>query len=241
MNAATQTRFIWLHGFASGPQSRKGLYLRDRLEERGVHLVIPDLNLPAFFDLTVTRMLSKVDELAQGEGMVVLFGSSLGGFTAATWAATRRDRTAALVLLAPAFGLGERWSAGMKPEDLARWRKEKSFEFEHYATNRKERLGIAFLDDALQHQPFPLPQAPTLVLQGSRDEVVEPQLAREFTALMQGRARLVELDDGHDLASDLPRLWREMESLLQPLLPPSIVQGPAEAAAPVQAPRPTPK
>ena len=221
------TRFIWLHGFASGPQSRKGLYLRDRLEERGVHLVIPDLNLPAFASLTVTRMLAQVDELAQGEGKVVLFGSSLGGFTAATWAATRPGRTAALVLLAPAFGLGERWSAGMKPEDLARWRSEKSFAFDHYVTGRKEPLGIAFLDDALLHAPFPLPQAPTLVLQGSRDEVVEPQLAREFTARMQGRARLVELADGHELTSDLPRLWREIEPHLAKLLP--------------QTPRPTPK
>lgn len=218
MRPPQTTRFIWLHGFASGPQSRKGLYLRDRLEERGAHLVIPDLNLPAFFDLTVTRMLSKVDELAQGDGEVVLFGSSLGGFTAATWAATRPDRTAALVLLAPAFGLGERWSAGMEAEDLARWRSEKSFEFDHYATGRKELLSISFLDDAFQHQPFPLPQAPTLVLQGSRDDVVEPQLAREFTALMQGRARLIELPDGHDLTSDLPRLWREIEPHLEPFL-----------------------
>ena len=223
-------RFLWLHGFASGPQSRKGLFLRDRLEERGVHLVIPDLNLPAFETLTVTRMLGQVDALAQGDGEVVLFGSSLGGFTAATWAATRPGRTAALVLLAPAFGLGERWSAGMKPEDLARWRREGHFAFDHYATGRKERLDLGFLDDALTHAPFPLPLAPTLVLQGSHDEVVAPQLAREFTARMQGRARLVELDDGHELARDLPRLWREIEPLLEPHLPPK-----------GQAPRPTPK
>lgn len=220
-------RFIWLHGFASGPQSRKGLYLRDRLEERGAHLVIPDLNLPAFEGLTVTRMLSKVDELAQAEGKVVLLGSSLGGFTAATWAFTRPGRTAALVLLAPAFALGPRWSAAMKPEDLARWRRRGRAEFDHYASGKKEDLGIGFLDDALAHQPFPLPETPTLVLQGTHDDVVEPQLAREFTARMRGRARLVELDDGHDLTRDLPRLWREIEPHLAQLLP--------------QAPRPTPK
>ncbi len=220
-------RFIWLHGFASGPQSRKGLYLRERLEERGAHLVIPNLNLPAFFDLTVSRTLAQIDELAQGDGPVVLLGSSLGGFTAATWAATRPARTAALVLLAPAFGLGPRWSARMEPEDLSRWRRHGRIEFDHYVTGKKEFLGIGFLDDALAHDPFPLPRAPTLVLQGLRDDVVEPQLAREFTALMQGRAKLVELDQGHDLAGDLPRLWREIEPHLEPHLP--------------QVPRPTPK
>lgn len=211
-------RFIWLHGFASGPQSRKGLFLRDRLEERGVHLVIPDLNLPAFESLTVSRMLAQVDKLAQGDGPVVLFGSSLGGFTAATWAATRPGRTAALVLLAPAFVLGERWQARMEPADLARWRSEGRFLFDHYATGRKEPLALAFLDDALTHAPFPLPQAPTLVLQGARDEVVEPALAREFARRMEGRARLVELDDGHELTADLPRLWCEIEPVLRPYL-----------------------
>ena len=212
-------RFIWLHGFASGPQSRKGLFLRDRLEERGAHLVIPDLNLPAFEGLTVTRMLAQVDALAQGEGPVGLFGSSLGGFTAATWAATRPGRAAALVLLAPAFDLGARWRERLQPGELERWRREGRIDVDHYATGRKEALGWGFLEDALAHQPFPLPQAPTLVLQGTRDEVVAPRLAREFTERMQGRARLVELDEGHDLTADLARLWREIEPHLEPLLP----------------------
>lgn len=212
-------RFVWLHGFASGPQSRKGLFLRDRLEERGAHLVIPDLNLPAFEGLTVTRMLAQLDKLAQGEGPVVLFGSSLGGFTAATWAATRPGRTAALVLLAPAFGLGERWQAGMSAADLDRWRREGSFPFDHHATGKPERLSIGFLEDALRHDPFPLPAAPTLVLQGARDTVVDPSLAREFARRMGGRARLVELDDGHELTKDLPRLWREIEPHLAAVLP----------------------
>src|SRR5436305_7721240 len=98
------TRFIWLHGFASSPQSSKGQFVRQKLEERGVHLVLPDLNHPSFFGLTVTRMLGQIDVLVQGSPEpVVLFGSSLGGFTAATWAAKRPEQMAALVLLAPAF------------------------------------------------------------------------------------------------------------------------------------------
>jgi pimeloyl-ACP methyl ester carboxylesterase len=211
-------RFIWLHGFASGPQSKKGLYLRSRLEERGAHLVIPDLNLPGFFDLTVTRMLGQLDELAQGEGPVVLFGSSLGGFTAATWAATRPRRTAALVLLAPAFDLASRWASRMEQDKLALWRRTGRLPFDHYATGKQEELSVAFLEDAARHAAFPLPQAKTLVLQGARDEVVAPALAREFTQRMQGRARLVELDDGHELAKDLPQLWREIEPHLAAFL-----------------------
>jgi len=211
-------RFIWLHGFASGPSSSKGQFVRARLEERGVHLVIPDLNQPSFFDLTVSRMLEQLDVLAQGEQQVVLFGSSLGGFVAVTWAALRKGRTAALVLLAPAFDLGRRWLERTAPGDLRRWRETGRLAFDHYARGRREELSIAFVDDAVKHEAFPLPDAPTLVIQGLRDDVVDPSLAREFVRRMAGRARLVELDQGHELNADLPGLWRLIEQHISPFI-----------------------
>ena len=222
----TLPRFIWLHGFASSPQSGKGQFIRARLEERGAHLVLPDLNDPSFFDLTVSRMLLQLDVLAQGDGPMVLFGSSLGGFTAATWALTRPGRTAALVLLAPAFDLGPRWAARMDPDELTRWRATGRLAFDHYARGRKEDLSVGFLDDAARHSPYPLPQCPTLVIQGALDDVVEPGLAREFARRMGPRATLVELQQGHQLNADLPGLWQIIEPHLAALLP--------------QVPRPTP-
>ena len=152
-------RYLWLHGFASGPSSSKGQFVRERLHERGIELAIPDLNEPAFFDLTVSRMLAQIDAIAAGEEVVV-FGSSLGGFTAATWAATRPGRTRAVVLLAPAFDLGPRWAARMGPEELAKWRSTGRAAFDHYAHGRKEELALAFLADAARHQSFPLPLGP---------------------------------------------------------------------------------
>jgi uncharacterized protein len=207
-------RHLWLHGFASGPTSSKGQFVRACLRERGVELVIPDLNEPAFYDLTVTRMLERVDALTEGADPVVLFGSSLGGFVAATWAAAHPDRARALVLLAPAFDLGPRWEARMDPEDLRRWRTAGRLAFDHYAHGRKEELSYGFLVDARRHPGFPLPRCPTLVIQGAKDDVVDPALARDFTRRMEGRAQLVELPEGHELTADLPGLWRRMEAFL---------------------------
>jgi uncharacterized protein len=214
------TSFVWLHGFASGPSSSKGRFMRERLAERGLRLEIPDLNEPAFRDLTVSRMLGQVDRLA-GEGPVVLFGSSLGGFTAATWAAKNPERCAALVLLAPAFDLSARWAARMGEVDLARWKSSSTYAFDHYGTGRKELLAYGFLEDARGYAPFPLPSAPTLVLQGERDEVVSPELAQTFVGRMREAGRsalLVLLPEGHELTFDLPRLWREIELHLAPWL-----------------------
>jgi uncharacterized protein len=209
-------RYLWLHGFSSSPDSGKGRFVRDRLAERGARLAIPDLNQPAFRDLTVTRMLGQVDGLLD-QDPAVLFGSSLGGYTAALWSARHPGRVRALVLLAPAFDLAERWKRRTGPEELRRWRERGYALLDHYAWGRKEPLSIGFLDDADRYEPFPLPDAPTLVLQGLRDDVVTPDLAPEFVRRMQERgreARLVLLDDGHELNADLPRLWREIEPQL---------------------------
>jgi len=206
-------RFVWLHGFASGPTSTKARFVKERLAAKGQILEIPDLNEPAFRGLTVTRMLGQLARII-GEDRVVLFGSSLGGYTAATWAAKHPGQTAATVLLAPAFDLAQRWQEGMPEAELQQWRKEGAFSFDHYAHGRKEELSIDFLEDAARYEPFPLPLAPTLVLQGTRDDVVDPQLAREFAQRMNGRARLVELPDGHELTADLERIWREIETHL---------------------------
>ncbi len=207
-------RFLWVHGFASGPSSSKGRFAKDRLHERGVDLAIPDFNEPSFFDLTVSRMLARIDDLADDDQPAILFGSSLGGFAAATWAAMRPERAKALVLLAPAFDLAPRWAARMGPQEVAQWRRRGRHAFEHYARGRKEDLSWAFLEDAGRHPSFPLPLCPTLVIQGTRDEVVDPALAREFVRRMEGRARLVELAEGHELTADLPALWKRIEGFL---------------------------
>ena len=55
--------FIYLHGFASGSQSAKAIYLRDRFAELDINLKVPDLNQGDFFNLTISRQLDRVAAL----------------------------------------------------------------------------------------------------------------------------------------------------------------------------------
>ena len=75
---------IYLHGFASSPQSTKALYFAAKLRERGIDLLTPDFNEPDFSTLTITRMIDQVASLMNGRrgSSVTLIGSSLGGFVA---------------------------------------------------------------------------------------------------------------------------------------------------------------
>ena len=108
---------FYLHGFASSARSKKAAYLSDRFAPHGIKLHCPDFNEPAFFSLTLTRMLDQVarDIAAVDSGPVVLIGSSLGAVVAIHAAARLAGRIDRLVLLAPAVMF-----PGMRTECSAR-------------------------------------------------------------------------------------------------------------------------
>jgi pimeloyl-ACP methyl ester carboxylesterase len=117
-----QPRIVYLHGFASGPGSRKAQVLRRRARARLWEIEVPDLAGANFEHLTLSGKLETVGRIARSEA-VSLIGSSLGGYLAALYAA-RHPEVARLVLMAPAFGFGRRfldsirqtpWSAGGGP------------------------------------------------------------------------------------------------------------------------------
>ena len=47
--------FIYLHGFASSPQSAKARYLGDRFQPLQINLEVPDLNQPDVTRLALSR------------------------------------------------------------------------------------------------------------------------------------------------------------------------------------------
>ena len=208
-------RFLYLHGFASGPRSKKGLAFAEHFTARGVHMECLDLRVPSFEKLRLSQMI-EVTRAAIGSprDRVVVFGSSLGGLTAAR-VAERDPRVAALVLLAPAFQLVARWRQQLGPawDDWQRtgWR-----EVLDHTTNAMARVDFGFPEDvAAIDFGFPDIRIPTLILHGTRDEAVPIDNSRRFAA---GRrhVRLIELDDGHELIASLPRLLEESDAFLAP-------------------------
>lgn len=87
---------LYLHGFTSGPQSRKVQALSRRMAERGCadRLVCPQL--PASPAAAVELADRLIVKLGSGRAAVTLVGSSLGGYYA-TWLAERHGLKAVLV------------------------------------------------------------------------------------------------------------------------------------------------
>ena len=214
---------LYLHGLASSPRSSKAQVLGERLAAHGLTLRCPDLNEPDYSTLTTSRMIAQVAEelRALEPAPTVLIGSSLGAFVAlhlAERAASGQIETPPiqqLVLLAPALDFGRRdLGAGYGADAQVRWRESGWIEMMHHAYGETRRVHYALYADASQYDSFATTAIiPTLVLQGSRDEVVEPSMVTRFAA-PRPHVRLVMLDDGHQLAASIDRVWTETASFL---------------------------
>jgi pimeloyl-ACP methyl ester carboxylesterase len=211
-------RLVYLHGFASSPQSRKAQAFAEALGLRGVEPEIPDLNEPDFRELTISRQLALLERMTVDARprSILLVGSSLGGYTAALFAA-RSDVVAAAVLMAPAFDFAERWAKRLGPEAMARWRNRGAEPVEHYGTGKEELIGYGLMRDAARHAAYPDVQVPTLVFHGTRDETVLPDVSERF-ARAKNNVSLVLLDDDHALGATLETIVARSLEFLAPWL-----------------------
>jgi pimeloyl-ACP methyl ester carboxylesterase len=195
---------IYLHGFASGPGSRKAQFFRERLGASGADLQIPDLSEGHFEDLTISGQLGVVERVAAGRP-VSLIGSSMGGYVAALYAA-RHPEVERLMLMAPAFALSRRWAEWLGDGQLEDWKRRGYLSFFHYAEGRERRLSYGIIEDAAQYEDYPDVAQPALVFHGKRDATVRCALSEEF-ARPRPNVDLVLLDDGHELLASLETIW----------------------------------
>ncbi len=212
--APQSVRLIYLHGFASGPSSRKACFLSDRFNERGISLESPDLSEANFENLTITGQLHVIDRLI-GSDRACLIGSSLGGYLAGMFAASH-PQVEKLVLLAPAFGFLDLWKERLGEAEMQRWEATDQLAVYHYSEQREQNLRFGFMRDAARYPLVPEFGQPTLILHGDRDDTVPVEHSVQFAA-GHPNARLVTLESDHELGNVLDRIWEETWEFLQPV------------------------
>jgi predicted esterase YcpF (UPF0227 family) len=206
--------FIYLHGFASSPNSAKARDISDRFSQIQTKLNIPNLNADDFSHLTITRQITQVvAEFPHDSAPVTLIGSSLGGLTAAH-VGQKYPQVQRLVLLAPAFGFLSHWLPKLGDEQIQRWQQEKYLQVYHYGEGREIPLSYDFVTDATQYQEDIL-QRPisTLILHGTKDEVIPITASREFAS--RPWVNLVELDSDHSLGNVMEEIWQAIHLFCQ--------------------------
>ncbi|MFN0249735.1 MAG: alpha/beta hydrolase [Kofleriaceae bacterium] len=207
-------RYLYLHGFASGPSSYKGVAFAEHYAPKGIAIERLNLRVPSFEHLRLSQMITTAQAaLGAPVDTAIVFGSSLGALTAARVAAND-PRIEKLVLLAPAFDLIARWRDMLGPA-LETWRETGFREYMDYTTKQMARVDYGFMEDAIavEAEGAPDVRVPMLIIAGTKDETVPIEHVRRF-ARGRDNVELIELDDGHKLIASLPRILVESDRFL---------------------------
>ncbi|MDZ4832227.1 MAG: YqiA/YcfP family alpha/beta fold hydrolase [Candidatus Melainabacteria bacterium] len=211
----SQFDFIYLHGFASSPKSKKAKFFDEHLRECGITACVPDLNTPSFRELTLTNQIDLVGSLLNEHKNQIAIGSSMGGLVA-TLSALRFPSIKALILLAPGFGIEKRWMQLVDADKRNVWKEDGAIDVFHYASERNESLGYSFVEDLETYSTRNIQVTiPTLILHGINDDVVPVSESHHFAKQNSEFAKLIELNDGHELATSLPEIWQASKEFLE--------------------------
>ena len=216
--------FLYLHGFASSAASAKARAFVRWGEEHGVTVTALDLRAPSMEALLLSAILARITEAIDARGgsrsRVCLIGSSLGGLVACRVAEVD-PRVSALFLMAPAFQIASRWEARIGLAAWRAWRESGGIEVDDYATGQKARVHWGFIEELQRidaaRGPWPDVRVPTRVVHGTRDDVVDVQLSREWSRGKR-HVQLVEVDDGHELRASVPRILGEATEFFRTFL-----------------------
>ena len=209
-------RVLYLHGFASGPDSKKGVATAQHFAARGIAVERLNLRVPSFEHLRLSAMIDVTTAaLGDARDRAIVFGSSLGGLTAAR-VAERDPRVTALVLLAPAFQLMERWRTSLPT--FGDWERTGWREVHDYETGGPARVDYGFVEDVgAIDVGWPDVRVPTLLFHGIHDDVVPIDYSRRFAA-GKPHVRMIELDDDHVLLASTPQILATSDEYLKPWL-----------------------
>jgi pimeloyl-ACP methyl ester carboxylesterase len=209
-------RVLYLHGFASGPGSAKGLAFDRFFTSHGILIERLDLRRPSLEHLRLSAIMAAMESALEGADRAILIGSSLGGLAAARFA-ERDPRVAAMVLLAPALQLVPRWRARLGEAAWRQWEERGWLDIHDHTTGKPARVDFGFMQEAealdSAGDGWPEVTVPTLVFHGLRDDIVDVGLSRQLVARAPN-VRLIELNDDHQLVDSLPRLLTESYEFL---------------------------
>jgi len=196
--------FIYLHGFASSPGSKKAAAFKKAFSKEGVSLIVPDLQDGNFEGLTISSQIEVVEKILDqiDASQVGIIGSSMGGYLA-TLLAQRRNEVAGLYLMAPGFDFLARWQRTLLEKYSDPSEMPPLIKVYHYGYNKNMFLDTHIFKDAEKWEQVNLDRKlPVRIVHGTHDESVDIGVSEEFVRTRPW-SQLIELESDHGLISHI--------------------------------------
>jgi len=224
---------VLCHGFLSSKNSTTNKILTRMLTERGIATFRFDFfghgdSDGLFEEITTTLAVHQTQAAldfvtVKGYDRIGLVGSSFGGLVAILTAARRSD-IACLTLKCPVVDFAEELRLTLGPDELPRWQTSGTIP-NIMGGSERVRLRYDFYEDSLSqiaYVPAERITAPTLIVQGERDECVPLHQCRRLHDALRGPKRLILLPDadhGFTRGEDFHRMTTSISDWLVTHLP----------------------
>ena len=207
-------KYIYLHGFASSPQSKKAQFFKQKLLALGIGIKIVDLNSANFTKLKISEQIEKIQQLLTKEEPTTIIGSSMGGLIALNLAENNNSVTR-LVLMAPALGIHQLWPSIIGAQNLIKWQTDRVLAVFHHGFNQLVDLDYAFIEDLakIPDETFKR-QIPSLIFHGQYDLTIPWDNSLQYSKNNQ-LAELNLLDSDHSLENQLDLLWNKTKEFIK--------------------------
>lgn len=209
-------QLIYLHGFASSPQSQKATAFKKRFSELGLPLAVPDLEGGDFKHLTISKQIQIVKETMDAfpNASFALIGSSMGGYLAALTAQLRLE-VKALYLMCPGFNFIARWRSALADEIRTGEGGAGLIRVFNYRYNKTMELNLGIFKDAEQWEEVSFDRSlPIRIVHGIHDETVDIEESRNF-AQSRTWVSLKEVNSDHGLISHLDWILEDCLNFLK--------------------------
>jgi pimeloyl-ACP methyl ester carboxylesterase len=214
---------IYLHGFVSGPDSRKASFLRERMraKNKSLELLVYDYipSEQSFSNMRLSRLLQMMETdiskflISRGVPRCHLIGSSFGGYLAAVVAQNHPELIERLILIAPALKYSLEFVQSALNTSSEDWKSQGYIYVNHYRYQKPLPLNYSFYHDLAIFPPPKLMskkfKIPTLILHGRHDSVVPVSWSEEF-ARDNPNVTLKLLTGDHRLAGFEELIWIEI-------------------------------
>lgn len=199
--------YIYLHGFASSPDSGKAKFYKNEFAKLAINIYLPDLNNNNFSQLTLSRQINQVQQIIDKcTKPVILIGSSMGGLTSCILA-EENQQIAKIILLAPAFKISKLWQDKITTQQLKEWQSNGSQNIFHYSYGYHVPLNYEFYTDLFSHEDANFKRKiDCLIFHGKADNVVPIRLSQEYV-ISNTKAQLISLEDDHGISKCLNKMW----------------------------------